>query len=796
MNRLNQLLNVSQKEWPRILLAWTLVFLTRVGFIVGWTILIASFLSRIGIQLLPLLFLGNALFVMAGTFIYRHIIHRVKREVLITYTTLMGAALLILAASIMQFSNSAFFVLFLMAQGIFVGQISILITLFNDELFSPLESQRTFPIIESAETIGGIIGGIILSFFSHSLPPYKFILMGVLLLLFVIPLVLKYNARTLEIPELKPKAKHLKTVPLKEQMTRLEKVPFIKGMMVVILLHWGMMNVVEFQSMKAVEQSVYHHEEQTLVQESSPDSVILAEVSEEEDLTQKLGLLHIIFYSAALLMQLIFTSRILSSLGIVPSMMLHPILTLLNVIGMSLRFNIVTTSLTRGSYELTSVLFKNAIDTSAYAVENDLAEETREIVLGIMRPLGAIFGTTLMMITAFWLTDLQETLALNALVIAASAIMLMTLQTLSKKYSEMCEQNLSHKKDLPTRLNAVEILGQKGHEKNFPALQKLLKRPQEPLILKETILVTLGLQEDLEAIGVILEMLEHKEERIRHAAVSALGEFKDLRSHLMEQAFSRHRIIEALKQMLLHEESDSVRGDAVQCFYQIAPEELTSFILTSIEKTPERKAPFIQMLRLFPDPNLSYYLTPFLDDPSPEVRGATLMALWQFPTLRSSLEHRLHQMLSSPKTDVLKIGIKVSGKVVWEKAKPEIQKALNHPDSAIHETAVLALAQLEERSIVPTLIEKLADPLHEWFNTSGIILAELPKHFQEEIRYLLSIHFTDAIHEIISQHKGLPIEKWEKESIFYLKTLYGKLNAHHEVHELQKVLEETGSTSL
>jgi HEAT repeat protein len=796
VNRLNQLLNVYQKEWPRILVAWSLTFLTRVGFIVGWTILIASFLSRVGIQLLPFLFLGNAFFVMIGTLCYRHIIHKVQREVLITYTSIAGAAFLIATASFMQYENNLFFFFFLFAQGVFIGQLSILISLFNEELFSPLEGQRIFPIIESAETIGGIIAGIVLSFFSHSLPPYKFLLLGVLLLLAVLPIVLRYNARTLELPHLAPEVVH-KTRPLKERLRDLKRIPFIKGLMVLVLLQWGMVNIVEFQSMKAVQQNVYEEEEETLVQVPEDQAIMLAEEdTKESDLTEKLGLLHIVFYSAALLLQLIFASRILSSLGVVPTMMLHPILTVLNVLAMSLRFNIFTASLTRGSYELTTVLFKNAIDTSVYALSQSAEEEAREIIQGLIRPIGAILGATGMLLAAFWLNSLQETLALNLLVLLGSIGMLITMKTLSKKYSELCEQNLSHKVELPTRLNSIEILGQKGHEKDFPALEKLLKRSQEPLVVKETILKTLGLREEMRSIGVILEILKDKEERLRLSALEALSQFKDLKEHLMKQAFTRHRVIEALRELLLAEESPAVREAAVQCFYGIAPEELTSFILKNIESDPHRKAAFVQMLKLFPDPNLTYYLLPCLSDPLPEVRGAAIVSLWQFEDLRGTLQHHLQQMLKSPHVSVVKIALSVAAQVRWEEVREKVHELLDHPEHSIREEALLTLAHLEDKHILPHFVDQLANPSHDWFERSGMILSSLPKKIQEEANYLLHMRFVEAIHELLSKHKKLPFEKWEKETLRYLKMLYNKLSAHKEAHYLQSILDESDRTSL
>ena len=54
--------------------------------------------------------------------------------------------------------------------------------------------------------------------------------------------------------------------------------------------------------------------------------------------------------------------------------------------------------------------------------------------------------------------------------------------------STLCEQNLSSKGDLPTRINAIEILGQKAMKKVSIALQTILRRPQEPSLLKEKFL--------------------------------------------------------------------------------------------------------------------------------------------------------------------------------------------------------------------------------------------------------------------------------------------------------------------
>ncbi|MEK7524452.1 MAG: hypothetical protein AAB588_05495, partial [Patescibacteria group bacterium] len=253
-NRINQVLNLSPREWPRVLVAWSMIFLSRAGYIIGGSILLALFLSRIGIELLPLLFLGNALLMMVGTAIYRNLIHRVRQELLIASTVLFASALLVASIWFLQENSLLFYGLFLFAESVLLSQLNILISLFNEELFSPLESQRTFPIIESAETFGGITGGLLLSVFADSLPSYKFILIWVILLLCILPIVLRYNARTMEIPKLKEEDINEKE---SSHFSALRKFPFLREMMVVVMFFWAIMNVLEFQYTKAIQENVF-----------------------------------------------------------------------------------------------------------------------------------------------------------------------------------------------------------------------------------------------------------------------------------------------------------------------------------------------------------------------------------------------------------------------------------------------------------------------------------------------------------------------------------------------------------
>ncbi|MFA6024631.1 MAG: HEAT repeat domain-containing protein [Candidatus Gracilibacteria bacterium] len=788
--KLTKLLNVSSTELPRILVAWLLVFLIRTSFIIGGSVLLAVFLSKVGIDLLPGLFLINALFMMVGAFGFRKIIHKIRRELLVVSIVFLAAISLLGSLFFLERDTLLFFVFFLIAESVFLSQLNILISLFNEELFSPLESQRCFPIIESAETVGGIIGGLSLTVFAEVLPTYKFILICVLLALAILPVVLLFNPKTMPVPHIE--AHEEKThKKLKDSFKEFRKIPFLKTLMLVILFHWAIINMLEFQYTKAIQQDVYSTQEETLVMESGDEVHLAAEPSSEDyqhDITQKLGTLHLIFNSAALFMQLIVAGRILSFLGITASMLLHPLVTFLNMIWMLLRFNFFSASMARGGYELTGILFKNAYDSSYYAIPHSMRMDVKEWMQGVMKPLGAILGTLLMIGLAFGLNGATESLAINLTLVLLSGGMAVLCWSLGKKYTHMSEENLSHKLDLPTRLNAIEILAQKGHEKTTNALQKILKRSSEPEIIKEDILNTLGLQEDPDSIASILEMLDHKNERLRLAAAEALSHFHKLKEHLIDQSFTRYRVIEALKNRLNEEEVEAIREELVLVFHDLAPDALTEFLVERVKKEGRQKASFIRMLSLFHDPNLKFYLEGQLSSRDPGVKAASIIALWQFKTLGNELRHHLKQMLESPKEEVLKKGIEACGFVKEKSFKEELKKHLNHGSPEIKKAVLLALGQMEEESTIPHLVEALSDPSHEWFHKSFSLLAKFPKQFRALLQNALDLRISEKINQILSKEKDLNWTSLPEESLHLLHELYQKINAHHEVHKIKEVL--------
>lgn len=795
MNRLNTILNIRAGEWPRISVAWSMLFLIRFGFIIGWTILLSTFLSRIGIEYLPLLFLSNATLIMVGTLIYRPIIRKNKRELVIAITILLASLILISAMFFTYSENILFFILIIISESVLLSQLSILMTLFNEDLFSPLESQRTFPLIDSAETIGGIAGGLALTLLSSTFPTYKFILLWVISLLLVLPIVLKFNNRTMEVPVIS-KSETEENEGVINEVKKFRKIPFVRVLMLVVMMQWAIMNVVEFQYTKAIQQEIYNSKEATLVYEQNSHSdeqqVILAEISDEtidyeHQFTRRLGTLHILFNAGALIIQLLIASRIIIALGITSSLLLHPVITFLNLVGMTLRFGFFTAAITRGTYEMTQNIFNNSYHSSYYAIQRSLRAPVKELMEGFMKPLGAIIGT-LMIFTLFYeFNGSTATLTINLCLLVMSMIMIYFTSKLGRYYTSMTEQNLSSKKDLATRMSAVEILAQNGHDKENGALTKLLKRKDEPDIFKEEILKTLGVRAEIESIGAILEMLDVESERLRFAAINALSKFHSLKKQIISQSFTRHEVLEKLDNSIRSEENEHIREKMVETYYHMAPERTIALLTKILREDSKNRASTIRLLRIFNDPNLKHYLAKFMKHKDSNVKAATIIALWNVQSMHAELEHYLKQMFESKNKEIVTLAVEVSGEIQFKRMKKKISLFICDEDKKLSNAAILAMAKFSEEKIIPKLLKLFLDESHDWHDKSEHIIESLPPKFRNKIKDAMHLHITDRICEILISCNN-EIGNLEEENIEKLKKLYSKIEAHHEIQILEKIL--------
>ncbi len=807
----SKLLNISEHEWPRVIVSWVITFFLRVGFIVGWTVIIAMFVGRMGIEKLPILFILNALLVIGGTILFSKIIEKIRREILIIINILVAATFLIAATIFVASSNWIFFGIVLAAESIMLAQLNILISLFIEELFTPLESQRTFPLIESSETLGAIAGGIIVSTLAHSIPSYKFLYIWVLAIMLVIPIILSFKRLNTELPSFEEKKEEKNSFSkIASNFKKAQKSPFLKGLIVVIILQWMFINLLEFQYTKSVQQNVYHETEETLVHDIAPEenmytSIIdieqtsenivegnfeVAETSNntselEEQLTAKLGLLQIIFGIATLIMQLLISSRILKGLGIINSMAIHPLVAVLNLTGLTLRFNMLTASISKGASEMTGLLFQNAYHSSYYAFGDKIIDQMKELLEGIIKPCGAILGMSIIVLLENFLIGSDLTLTINIVLVIIAILSTVLISGLQSKYTDQSQKNIDKGNSTHTRINSIEILGQRGHRTNYDKLIKIIQRKNEDEEVQLKAIETLKEIKDPETIPHLITCLECANPNIRLAVVETLGEFEDLDKRFFKSAFGEYRIGATLKKLFEKEENEEIRSAIIQVLAKLNQKDIVPFLLKKLGSKDEKiVADCIYICGLFHDPNSVYYLEKYLDHKDPKIRANAIIALWQFRGIRQKLNHYLDQLIDSRKKEWNEAAIYVIAELSLKDRKKHLYQFLEKEESP---EALFALAKLAEKSAIIKLLDYILKHKKDWKDLKKK-LNKLPKKFINTLTQYLHHEVSHLIHRILTANSHLKAEEFSEGTLEELQDLYQIINETKAEEKIKKLI--------
>lgn len=808
---LHRVTNVGHKEWPRVILAWTLQLLLRTGFVIGWTVTLAMFINRIGIEAMPYLLVLNAVLVIVGSMIYSNLLKVIKRSLLIIYTTLLSGSLLLLSTIFVYQNPIAFFGIILIAQSVFLSQLNILISLFIEDLFSPLESERTFPVIASSENLGGIIGGIILSTGLEFLPSYKFIYVWILILTLVIPTILTSQAYKQKIPSLKsPEEQNAHKgspfMTMFQGAKKIQKIPFLQGIALLVMLQFMMANFMEFQYTKAIQNTIEEQADQITFSSQGytsgtnldVDLVNLQAVDMdakkaylEHQLTKDLGILQIIISTGSFFVQILLVSQIISKLGIIGSMILSPLVTLLHLFGMVWNFNFFTAATGRSSFEITGGIFRNAYHSSYYALPEKIRSQIKEFMEGFIKPMGAIsvFGLFFLIQSGFHLKGTEEILAINGLMIAIALLMLFRLFFLKRDYTHLCHHNLEGERDLATRIGAIEILSQKGHEIKEEALIKHLKRAGEHERIKIKILEALARRQNPAVVTDILDCLKHENEDVILSALGTLHQLKAIKSYLKKHVFTRFRTIETVRHLFRNNTSKKIRASCITLLAKIDHGDLIHFILDEMNKDDEQiQSACIKACREFNDSNIIPYIKPYLNHPNDYVRAEAIRTLWQFEFLHPTLLHYLCQMEQKKQKPAILATLMILGEVGEKHDIPYLIQHLASQDPDIRRKAAKALAQHNHQACIPHLVELI---LHgDAFISKKIkkFIQTLSPTLMSRIGKLLHLRASEYIHDLLIHLDANTIAELDNKILKKLKKAYEAIEEHEEIEKIEAIL--------
>ena len=705
----------------RILHAFSIKFILQTSYITSFTALTAIFVGQMGIEKLPLLLIASAALTIVGTFLYSFLIAHFESKQLILSTALISIFSLIALPFVYDFSQILFFYSALAMHSILLLQIIIISGIYIEGIFTPLEFQRALPIIDSSEAIGGIAGGLILILISSFAPITTFVYVWIVLLILLQLILIFSNPKEHFIYH---HGHHKSDHHRKSRMQKIRKgmknmwgVSFVRALIVMVFLQWVFISFLNFQYTKAVEHGVEashasEHFEDIQEVEVGPVAAMSKkhsseQLSEENALSFHLGKLHLLFSVGVLLFQLFLASRLIQNMGTIGSMLVHPIISIISVLGLVSHFGVRSAILTKGAFEITTALLIDSYHNSIFAVREHVREPAKEFLEGFIKPFGIIVGTSLIIAIQYFVGhDHDYTSYLNWAMLVIMVIFAFVIFRMQSKYTDLTQKNLSLPGDHPEKLNAIEILSQKGHKEAPHILSQFLIMRQESNNVRKKIIESLGEIKDPVAIPDILDCFSDSSLEIKIAAVRALGSFKNLGRQFLSQAFAHYRVINELKELFAHTSSRKLRGEIINVFSNINQSEIIPFLLEVMKTADDKlKADCIHVCGLFHDVNAGHYIEPYLEHSCPRVRANAIIALWQFKKYRLRALQSMEKMLSSSNKEEIISAIYVLGEINAQQERQRLQKFLLEGDDDFRRVAAISLGKIGDRICLDHLVE-------------------------------------------------------------------------------------------
>jgi len=785
-NMISYVFNIGRHEWLKVSLCWWQKFFVGASHVVGHTILIAMFAKRIGVENLPYLFIADALLIFFATAIFTPLIEKFRKERLLVIIAIV-ATLFLITGWLMDPSSILFYVVLLMATSLFISQFTIISALYIEDQFSPLESQRTFPVIESAEILSALVAGFVLFFISNfHIEAKHVILLWAFFVLFAGISVLIYQKVSHRFPYL-----HF----LKEEDKVSKNIFRDLDKVVQSIRHNNFLSMLAFIAFIQVVIAIILEYQYTSALSHATDAHGAGGGHGEMDLTHALSMYIVLFASTGMVLQVFLGSRIVKWFGVVKTMLLNPVLSAFGFMAMMAHFTQATAIGGKYVYDLTNLFYKNAYLSSYYTVNKSIREKAKAMIEGWVMPIGTITGTIIILILNHVYHGESLNVLLNTTLIIFAILMAFLFRKLKKSYTEQSVIGL-RSNDLSSKFTAIEILGEHGHKNSLHALVQAVTMPHQKETVKIKILETFGRLQIIRTVPNILDEFEDESKEVKIAAVKALGAFgKGLGKKFFEQAFTHHRIVSQLEELFIKEPSQELKSEIIKVMAYLHEKETVPLLLKVMKSDNDVlvAAALHVVGHEFQDLNIAYYIREHLQSESARVKTNAVIALWQFKQYRLKLLVEIVQMLSRKDKDGILSTIYLLGELKSHQEVKKLLEYLKHEDPDIRRYSAIALAKLDHDDSVNVLMTCIFREDIPTSKKTIRMLEEVETGIKKIVERLMQQEASRQIHSILAPveyHPGKLKHVKVKKLIF----LYKIIGAREEVEQLRELAAPPPST--
>lgn len=458
--------NVHPAEIFDVTICWLVSFFVRAAFVIAWTVLVVEFIQYFGISSIAFLFLAHGLTSILGYLLYRVPINRYKPISLLIFSVFATVTFALLAFFSFDVNSYVYITSLLFIVSLFLSQIKIAKLLFVESLFTPTQSTRVFPVIESADTVALIFAGFIVSLVSAYLPLNSLLLVLSFFVLFILPVLSYFTSSSIKHPLTLLINKTHNNTSDTIALSHLFSSKLLLAISAIVFFQFAYFGLLEVQYLFQVF--------------SFSDSVS----GNASNLAFDLGMLHIFFGFFTFLFQALLASRILMFSGVIKSMLVCPLVLISSTFLMLFSPGLALVLINKFNFEISNVLHTNAYHGVFYIFSHSSRAKILEFLEGFIRPL-ALVVTSVFLLLSFNFVNFTLLNILSILILIGS---IYSISKFDNSYNFVPRMHLKTSDDPKVILNALSILQQNRSSSNADYLLSIInaKGFTEPIVLKKS----------------------------------------------------------------------------------------------------------------------------------------------------------------------------------------------------------------------------------------------------------------------------------------------------------------------
>ncbi len=788
---LYRLIRLHPNEVSRTFMVWIIRLLYRFVFVVSWTLIVAHVASTYHSEIaLPVLFLIHAFLVLLGSVLSFFLFTRLPLENIFLYSLIAGVSVLF-GCQLFVFDETIKIGILLFVESFILVQLSINIETFTERFFTPFESARTFPIAESGDTIATLLAGAFLYFNASQLTMTRVLWVVVAVLSLMIPFFLHYHSFLRSNPGLCLFRKQFIGGEHEEfQPSYVAKIiarhPYIVTLIGVVLAQWFFSVVLEYLFTYSVSmQYVGEHAELIPATAGAVENLLIEEF----------GALQILFASAALVSHFFLAGRFISTLGVIGSIFLHPLVSLLSLAGMITHFGPLTTIVARANSEVTGVVYRNSYQSTYYVFDEMESQYTRIFMDGIIRPLGAMLGTSFLVLSYFfvphgsYLTFVLTGLFVVLLFFALSAL------TLQKQYNRLIVHQLK-KSDthLDQKLNLIDVLSRTEYAQKTLLFDGIFHDSRESPLIQVKMMEIFA--RELSHFPDIIQCLRHPDPAVRFASVSALQQFFDAK-YFEINLLSHRTVISELMYCSVHETDRKIRLLMLLLLARFKEKEVLDFLLEHLQNDQgDYLSTIIMACDVFDDPSFHPLIKGFLSSNDPRVWAHAALILSRFDEYRDAVRTLLHTKMNDHSRPTRVAVAFVLAQMFDVSYTSYFRDRLEKSDDMLEKVFLsFGLVSVGEDTSITIFSNHLfnldagsLDDTSRYLSLIPGFMDLLPPTNRYVVERYLQQHAIHTLHALLQTIEHGSLDHLQLSELKKLRNMYGILNATEEIYKIDLVI--------